>query len=106
MDHVKETNCGIKLGGTLANNLRFADDIDLIDEDYKVLQEQLVKTRVVAEEVGLVVNVGKTKTMVFGDRKIEQEVQIGSNNVEKVDKFEYLGSLITWDNNCSEDIRR
>ena len=44
--------------------------------------------------------------MVLGDRKIEQEIQIGGKNVENVDKFEYLGSLITWDNNCSEEIRR
>ena len=34
MDHVKESNCGIRLGGTLVNNLKCADDIDLIDEDY------------------------------------------------------------------------
>ena len=106
MDHVKESNCGIRLGGMLINNLRFADDIDLIDEDYKSLQEQLEKTRAVAEQAGLIVNVGKTKTMEFGDRKIEPEIRVGRKNVENVDKFEYLGSLITWDNNCSEEIRR
>ena len=82
------------------------DDIDLIDEDYKSLHEQLEKTRAVAEQEGLIVNVGKIKTMVFGDSKIDQEIQIGSKNVENVDKFEYLGSLITWHNNCSEEIRR
>ena len=106
MDHTKESNCGIRLGGTLVNNLRFADDIDLIDEDYKSLQEQLEKTRAVAEETGLIVNVGKTKTIVFCRTKIEQEIQIGSKNVESVAKFEYLGSLITWDNKYSEEIRR
>ena len=106
MDHVKESNCGIRLGGTLVNNLRFADDIDLIDEDYRSLQEQLEKTRAVVEQAGLILNVGKTKTMAFSDRKIEQEIQIESKNVENVDKFEYLGSLLSWDNNCSEEIRR
>ena len=106
MDHVKESNCGIRLGGMLINNLRFADDIDLIDEDYKSLQEQLEKTRAVVEQAGLIVNVGKTKAMVFGDRKMEQEIWVERKNVENVDKFEYLGSLITWDNNCSEEIRR
>ena len=106
MDHTKESNCGIRLGGTLVNDLTFADDIDLIDEDFKSLQEQLEKTRAVAEQAGLIVNVGKTKTMVLGDRKIEQEIQIGGKNVENVEKFEYLGSLITWENNCSEEIRR
>ena len=106
MDHVKGIICGIRLGGTLVNNLRFEDDIDLIDENHKFLQEQLEKTRAAAEQAGLTVDVGKTKTMVLGDRKIEQEIQIGGKNVQNVDKFEYLGSLITWDNNCSEEIRR
>ena len=44
--------------------------------------------------------------MVFGDRKIEQELTIDGKNIENVDKFEYLGSLITCDNSCSEEIRR
>ena len=50
--------------------------------------------------------VGLIKTMVFGNKRIEQEIQIEDKNMEKVDKFEYLGNLITWDNNCSEEIRR
>ena len=81
MDLVKESNCGVRLNETLLNNLRFDDDIDLINEDYKFLQEQLEKTRAAAGQAELIMNVGKTKTMVFGDRNIEQEIQIG-------DKFE------------------
>ena len=106
MGHMKESNFGIRLSGVLVNNLRFADDISLIDEDYKSLQEQLEKTRAIAEQVGLFVNIEKTKTMVFDDRKIEQKIQIRVKNIEYVDKFGYLGSLITWDNNCSDAIRR
>ena len=71
MDHVKESNCGIGLSGTLVNILRFADNIDLIDKDYKYLQEQIEKIGAVAEQAGLIVNVGRTKTMEFGDSKIE-----------------------------------
>ena len=58
------------------------------------------------EQAELTVNVGKTKTMVFGDNKIEQELTIGDKNIEKVDKFEYLGSLITRNNSWSEEIRK
>ena len=106
MDHLKESNWKIRLGGTLVNNLRFEDDIDLIDEDYKSLQEQLEKARAVAEQTGRTVNIGKTQTVVFEDRKIGQETQIGGKNIENVDKFQYLGTLIIWDNNCSEETRR
>ena len=106
IDHAKENNCGIRLSGTLVNNLRFADDINLINKNYKSLQEQLKKTRAEAEQAELIVNVEKTKSMVFGDRKIEQEIQIGDKVIKTVGKYEYLGSLSTWDNNCSEEIRR
>ena len=51
-------------------------------------------------------NVGKTKTMVFGNRKVEQELTIGGKNVENVNKFEYPENLITYENSCSEEIRR
>ena len=106
MYHVKESNCIVKLGGTQVNNLRFADDIDLIDEDSKSLQEQLEKTRAVAEQTGLIVNIGKIRTVAFDDRKIGQGIQIGGKNIENVDKFQYLGTLIIWDNNCSQETRR
>ncbi|CAM4876466.1 unnamed protein product [Rotaria socialis] len=33
MDQVRQNTCGINISGILINNLRFADDIDLIDED-------------------------------------------------------------------------
>ena len=106
MDHVKEIDYGLRLSGTPVNNLRFADDIDLINEDYRSLQEQLEKTKAATEQMELIVNGGKTETIVFGDRKIEQEIQIGGKNMENVDKFEYLGRLRTWDRNCSEETRR
>ena len=33
MDHRKESKCGIDISETILNNLRFADDIDLINEE-------------------------------------------------------------------------
>ena len=106
MDHMKENNCGKRFGGILANNLRLANDIDLIEEDYKSLQKQVEKARAVAEQMKLIVSVGKTRAMVFDDRKIEQEIQIGDKTMENIDKFKYLGSLLIWDDNCSEETRR
>ena len=106
MDHLKESKYGINISGTILNNLRFADDIDLIDEECSSLQKQFETTRIAAEEAGLVVNGTKTKTMVFGERNIEKAVQMAGTTIENVDKFEYLGSLITWDNNCSDEIKR
>jgi hypothetical protein len=44
--------------------------------------------------------------MVFGDRNIESRIQVAGNTIENVGKFVYLGSLLTWDNSCLEDIKR
>ena len=52
------------------------------------------------------VNIKKTKTMVFGDKNIDQQVQVNGETIENVEEFEYLGNLVTWDNNCSKEIRR
>ena len=105
MDQVRQNTSGIKISGILINNLRFADDIDLIDEDVSSLQRQIELTKTAAEQAGLILNINKTKTMVFGDRNIDNSIQIAGNTIENVEKFEYLGSLLTWDNNCSEEIK-
>ena len=59
-----------------------------------------------AEECGLRVYIKKAKTMVFGDKNIDQQMEINGEHIENVEEFEYLGRLITWDNNCSKEIRR
>ena len=106
LDQVRQNTCGINIGGIIINNLRFADDIDLIDEDVDSLQRQVERTRTAAEQAGLLLNSNKTKTMVFGDRNIESRIHVVGDTIENVEKFEYLGSLLTWDNNCSEEIKR
>jgi hypothetical protein len=106
MDQVRQNTCGINISGMLINNLRFADDIDIIDEDVSSLQRQIELTKIAAEQAGLILNINKTKTMVFGDRNIDNSIQVAGNTIENVEKFEYLGSLLTWDNNCSEEIKR
>ena len=106
MDQVRENTCGVNIGGIRINNLRFADDIDLIDEDVNSLQSQIEQTKEAAEQAGLLVHTKKTKTMVFGERNIDNNIQVAGETIENVEKFEYLGSVLTWDNNCSEEIKR
>ena len=86
--------------------MRFADDIDLIDEDVSSLQRQIELTKETAEKAGLLLNTNKTKIMVFGDGNPGRSIAVAGETIENVDKFEYLGSLLTWDNNCSDEIKR
>ena len=68
MDQVRENACGVNIGGTRINNLRFADDIDLIDEDVNSLQSQIEQTKEAAEQAGLLVHTKKTKRVRVGVR--------------------------------------
>ena len=56
-------------------------------------------------EAGLRINIGKTKTLVFGKQRFEEEVVLNNQKLENVPEFTYLGSVITWDNNCMKDIK-
>ena len=106
MDGVKDNNTGVSVQGILLNNLKFADDIDLLEECRDKLQDNL---RIVDEEskaAGMKININETKTMVSGSEDIGQQLVVGSNEVENVTEFVYLGSLLTSDNDCSEEIKR
>jgi len=64
----------------MINNLRFPDHIHLIDEDISSLQRQLDVVRAAAEQSELMLNINKTKTLVFGDRSMESEIHTMGNS--------------------------
>ena len=106
MDQVRQNTCGINIGALTINNLRFADDIDLLDEDISSLRRQIEQTKDAAEQAGLFLNTDKTKIMIFGERNLDDTIQVVGKTIENVERFEYLGSLLTWDKNCSEETKR
>ena len=57
-----EAQAGIKIAGRYINNLRYADDITLMAES-KELKSLLMKVKEEREEVGLKLNIQKTKIM-------------------------------------------
>jgi hypothetical protein len=106
MDSVRDNGTGISVHGRKINNLKFADDIDLLEEDRDELQGNLERINEAGEAAGLQINIEKTMTMVFGQECIEEELEIGDRNIVNVTEFVYLGSLMTWDNDCNKEIRR
>ena len=61
-----ETQAGIKIAGRNINNLRYADDTTLKAESEEELKSLLMKVKEESEEVGLKLNVQKTKIMAYG----------------------------------------
>jgi hypothetical protein len=105
MDKISNSRSGISVNGIQINNLRFADDINLIDEEQGRLQKNIQILQKEGNKAGLKINMKKTKTVVFGRKEIDKKLEVLNQEVKNVEEFVYLGSLITWDNDCSKDIR-
>ena len=63
---LEEAQAGIKIAGRNINNLRYADDTTLMEESEKELKSLLMKVKVESVEVGLKLNIQKTKITASG----------------------------------------
>ena len=63
---LEEAQAGIKIAERNINNLRYADDTTLIAESKEDLKSLLMKVKEESEEVGLKLNIQKTKIMASG----------------------------------------
>ena len=94
---------GIKIDRRNINNLRYTDDITLMAESEKELKSLLMKVKEESENVGLKLNIQKTKIMAPGPIT---SWEIDGETVETVSDFIFLGSKITADCDCSHEIKR
>ena len=62
---LEKAQVGIKIAGRNINNLRYADDTTLMAESKEELKSLLMKVNEESEEVGLKLNIQKTKIMAF-----------------------------------------
>ena len=63
---LSEAQAGIKMTGRNINNLRYADDTNLMAEREEELKSLLMKVKEESEKVGLKLNIQKTKIMASG----------------------------------------
>ena len=61
-----EAQAGIKISGRNTNNLRYADDTTLMAESEEELRSLLMKVKEESKNVGLKLNIQKTKIMASG----------------------------------------
>ena len=98
-----EAQAGIKIAGRNINNLRYADDITLMAESEEELKSLLVKVKEESQNVGLKLNIQKTKIMASG---LITSLKIEGETLETVADFILGGSKITADGDCSHEIKR
>ena len=97
---LEEAQAGIKMAGRYMNNLRYADDTILMAESEEELKSLLMKVKEESENVGLKLNVQKTKIMASAP------ITSWQMDGETVSDFILGGSKITADGDCSHEIKR
>ena len=98
-----KSQTGIKIAGRNINNLRCADDTTIMAESKEELKSLLMKVKEESEKAGLKLNIQKIKIMASGPIT---SWQIDGEIMETVTDFIFLGSKITADGNCSQEIKR
>ena len=100
---LEEAQAGIKIAGRNINNLRYADDTTLMAESEEELKSLLMKVQKESEQVGLKLNIQKTKIMASGPIT---SWEIDGETVQTLADFILGGSKITADGYCSHEIKR
>ena len=100
---LEEAHAGIKIAGRNINNLRYADDTTLMAESEEELKSLLMKMKEETEKIALKFNIQKTK--IIASSPITPW-QIDGETVETVPELICLGSKITADGDCSNEIKR
>jgi len=100
LDEIEE---GVKIGGRNLNNLRYADDTTLLANRELGLQKIIENVKCASENAGLYLNVKKTKIMSTNEM---DTLKVDGEAIEVVNSFQFLGSTITKDGECKEEIRK
>ena len=85
------------------NNLRYADDTTLMAESEEELKSLLMKVKEESDKAGLKLSIQKTEIMASSPIT---SWQIDRGTMETVTDFVFLGSKITAEGDCSNEIQR
>ena len=97
---------GARLSNGQITHLAYADDVDVVAETVEEVNEFFSVFQRTAEQIGLKCNEQKTEILKLsrnGNYTPGQE-QVGSLSVKKVDKFKYLGSIVSERNELDTEI--
>lgn len=84
---------GLNINGNFINHLRFADDIILLSESAKEMESMIHSLKTMSYEVGLEMNLDKTKIM---SNSIKHPIYLDEKPLEYVDSYIYLGKQISF----------
>ena len=100
---LEKAQAGIKIARRSVNKLRYADDTTLMAESEEELKSLLMKVKEESKQVGLKLNIQKTKIIASGPIT---SWQIDRETVETVSDFIFWGPKITANGDCSCENKR
>ena len=95
-----ETQAGVKIARKNINNLKYADATTLMAESEEELKSLLMEVKEESEKLGLKPNIQKAKIMA------STPITSWQIDGEIVTDFNFWGSRITADGDCSHEIKR
>ena len=85
--------------------MKYADDLVLLAKEEKVLQDMIDKLTETGSCYGMEMNVEKTKVMRISRQPLPVKIMIDQKQLENVESFKYLGSILTNDKRCTCEIK-
>ena len=95
----------LRLQGLSIRDLKYADDTALLVTTTAGLENLIKSVKEHSEQIGLFLNVKKTKIMSTDRYREEAVVNIDREEIERVSSFEYLGARIQANGKTTPDIR-
>ena len=87
-------------------DMLFADDIVLSRQNHRELEDNPEICRNALERRGLKVSRSKTEYLKAGDVDDGEELKLQREKVKRAKNFKYLGSTVSSDGRCEEEVRR
>ena len=81
-----------------------ADNLSLLAETRDILQKMTTNLEMEAEKIGLKISAEKTKVMQIGGGRAPHPITVGQQNLDDVERFTYLGSVMTEDGGAEADV--
>jgi hypothetical protein len=94
-----------KIDGKIIHTMQYADDLVLLAKEENVLQDMFDKLIEIGICYGIEMYMEKTKVMRISRQPSPVKIMIDQRQLENVESFKYMGSILTDDRRCTCEIK-